>query len=107
MRKTIAVLALAGFLIPGVAGAANIFEKVGTFDGQFLKEQDFIDEQRYHLDRQRRLTRLVLGAGVLEGLEVAPVSNAPRVKVAKGTRMTELELYNWDWSIEGVTGLQT
>jgi len=29
------------------------------------------------------------------------------VKVPKGTRMTELELYNWDWSIEGVTGLQT
>src|SRR5258706_16240847 len=37
VRKTIAVLALAGFMIPGVAGAANIFEKVGTFDGQFLK----------------------------------------------------------------------
>src|SRR5438876_1609902 len=37
VRKTIAVLALAGFLVPGVAGAANIFEKVGTFDGQFLK----------------------------------------------------------------------
>jgi hypothetical protein len=27
------------------------------------------------------------------------------VKVAKGQQMTELELYNWDWSIEGVTGL--
>ncbi len=27
------------------------------------------------------------------------------VKVAKGTRMSEVELYNWDWSIEGVTGL--
>ena len=37
MRKTIAALGLLGALIPGVAGAANIFEKVGTFDGQFLK----------------------------------------------------------------------
>ncbi len=37
MRKTIAVIGLAGILLPGVAGAANIFEKVGTFDGQFLK----------------------------------------------------------------------
>ena len=37
MRKTIAVLGLAGMLMPGLAGAANIFEKVGTFDGQFLK----------------------------------------------------------------------
>lgn len=27
------------------------------------------------------------------------------VKVAAGHRMTEVELYNWDWSIEGVTGL--
>jgi type IX secretion system protein PorV len=37
VRKTIAVLGLAGMLLPGWAGAANIFEKVGTFDGQFLK----------------------------------------------------------------------
>lgn len=27
------------------------------------------------------------------------------VRVAAGQRMTELELYNWDWSVEGVTGL--
>jgi basic membrane protein A and related proteins len=27
------------------------------------------------------------------------------LKVAKGQTMTELELYNWDWSVEGVTGL--
>ena len=37
MRKFIAALSLAGLLIPCWAGAANIFEKVGTFDGQFLK----------------------------------------------------------------------
>jgi hypothetical protein len=37
VRKVIAALSLAGLLIPGWAGAANIFEKVGTFDGQFLK----------------------------------------------------------------------
>ncbi len=37
MRKVIAALGLAGLLIPCWAGAANIFEKVGTFDGQFLK----------------------------------------------------------------------
>lgn len=37
MRKTIAALCLVGTLVPGMAGAANIFEKVGTFDGQFLK----------------------------------------------------------------------
>lgn len=37
MRKSIAAAALALALVPGVALAANIFEKVGTFDGQFLK----------------------------------------------------------------------
>lgn len=37
MRKWIATLGLVGLLVPGIAGAANIFEKVGTFGGQFLK----------------------------------------------------------------------
>ena len=37
MRKLIAAVALLGGLLPGVAGGAQIFEKVGTFDGQFLK----------------------------------------------------------------------
>lgn len=37
MKKIIAALGLLGTLIPGLAVAANIFEKVGTFDGQFLK----------------------------------------------------------------------
>ncbi len=36
MRKVVAALALLG-AIPAVAGAAQIFEKVATFDGQFLK----------------------------------------------------------------------
>jgi basic membrane protein A and related proteins len=27
------------------------------------------------------------------------------VKVAAGKKMTEAELYNWDWSIEGVKGI--
>jgi len=37
VRKAVLVLGLAGLLVPGMAGAANIFEKVGTFGGQFLK----------------------------------------------------------------------
>jgi hypothetical protein len=36
VRKAIAALGLIGLLVPP-AHAANIFEKVGTFDGQFLK----------------------------------------------------------------------
>lgn len=37
MKRIIAAVALAGLLVPGLALSANIFEKVGTFDGQFLK----------------------------------------------------------------------
>jgi basic membrane lipoprotein Med (substrate-binding protein (PBP1-ABC) superfamily) len=29
------------------------------------------------------------------------------VRLAAGKTMTELELYNWDWSVEGVSGLTT
>src|SRR5437762_2619295 len=37
VRRMLAVLAIAGVLAPRVSDAALIFEKVGTFDGQFLK----------------------------------------------------------------------
>ena len=37
MRKFVTALGLVGLLVPGLAGAANICEKVGTFGGQFLK----------------------------------------------------------------------
>ena len=37
MRKLITAVGLLGAMLPGVAGGAEIFEKVGTFDGQFLK----------------------------------------------------------------------
>jgi hypothetical protein len=37
VRKIIAACGLMGLLVPGWTEAANIFEKVGTFDGQFLK----------------------------------------------------------------------
>ena len=37
MRRTLVALGFAGLVVPGMAGAAQIFEKVGTFDGQFLK----------------------------------------------------------------------
>ena len=37
MKKWIVAVSLAGLLVPGMAMSAQIFEKVGTFDGQFLK----------------------------------------------------------------------
>jgi hypothetical protein len=40
------------------------------FDGQFLKDQDFIDEQKYHIDRQRRLSQILQVSGICQGLPV-------------------------------------
>jgi long-subunit fatty acid transport protein len=37
VKRLIAAVALTGLMVPGLALSANIFEKVGTFDGQFLK----------------------------------------------------------------------
>ena len=37
MKRILAALGVLGLMVPAMAGAAQIFEKVGTFDGQFLK----------------------------------------------------------------------
>ena len=37
--------------------------------------------------------------------EIKDVSG--KVRVAKGATMTDMELYNWDWPMEGVTGLRS
>lgn len=69
-----------------------IEKRLRYFDGQFLKDQDFIDEQKYHLDRQRRQQRFLYVSGILDGLEVAPgTGNNPAtphlVTVAPGTAL--------------------
>ena len=58
-------------------------ERGRYFDGQFLTAQDFVDEQRYHVDRLRRALDTLTIAGVAEGLEVT--ATAPwRISVARG-----------------------
>src|SRR6266700_3193786 len=54
---------------------AAVDKRVRFFDGQFLQDQDFIDEQKYHLDRERRLSRLLRVTGIAEGLSVVPKVN--------------------------------
>ena len=65
----------------------SVDRRLRYFDGQFLREQDFIDEQRYHLDRSRRLARLAHTPGVVEGLTVTAVPNAPKITVSAGTAL--------------------
>ncbi|MBD2080296.1 tail fiber protein [Leptolyngbya sp. FACHB-17] len=55
-----------------------IEKRVRYFDGQFLKDQDFVDEQKYHLDRQRRPLRFLHSPGIVEGLTVDPGSQQSR-----------------------------
>jgi hypothetical protein len=68
----------------------DVDRRVRFFDGQFLREQDFVDEQRYHLDRERRLARVAHTPGVVEGLTVTAVPNAPKVTIAPGTAIDGL-----------------
>src|SRR6476469_7026838 len=49
-----------------------ISKRVRYFDAQFLKDQDFIDEQKYHIDRQRRSLRYLHVSGIVDGLSVEP-----------------------------------
>src|SRR5262245_42736196 len=62
----------------------DVEKRVRFFDGQFLQDQDFVDEQKYHVDRVRRHNRLLHVAGVAEGLAVA-AAGANSVTVAPGT----------------------
>lgn len=64
-------------------------KRVRFFDGQFLQDQDFIDEQRYHLDRQRRLSRLLAVQGIVSGL-VVTTDGANEVTVSPGTAVDSL-----------------
>lgn len=45
-------------------------KRVNYFTHQFLREQDFKDEQSYHVEARRRHNRLFHSWGILEGLEV-------------------------------------
>ena len=59
-------------------------KRLRYFDGQFLKDQDFIDEQKYHVDRTRRLSRSLQVSGISEGLAVT-VPGSDRVTVNPGS----------------------
>lgn len=67
------------YTLPAVAEKRTRF-----FDGQFLVDQDFVDEQKYHLDRQRRHQRMLHVSGVCEGLEVR-ATGLNTVSVGPGT----------------------
>lgn len=62
---------------------AYVEKRVRFFDGQFIKDQDLIDEQKYHLDRQRRYARALTVSGIVQGLAVNAAVD--QVNVEPGT----------------------
>lgn len=64
----------------------DVSKHVRFFDGQFLQDQDFIDEQKYHQSRRQRHYRTLHVAGVVEGLTVyKPDGSTFQVKVRPGS----------------------
>lgn len=60
-------------------------KRLRYYNGQFLQEQDFTDEQQYHLDRQRRHNRLLHSYGIADGLAVTAEAGSTSVAVHPGT----------------------
>ncbi len=74
---------MADYVLPGV-----VEKRVRFFDGQFLQDQDFVDEQNYQMDREHRHNRLLHGPGVADGLTVTSAT-ANQVTVAPGTAIDD------------------
>jgi hypothetical protein len=62
----------------------DVTERMNYFDRQFLRADDFQDEQAYHLDRRRGHNAGFHSAGVVEGLLVIPGGQADTVTVERG-----------------------
>ena len=63
----------------------TVEKRLHYFYGQFLQSQDLIDEQSYHLDRERRPTRCLHVSGIAEGFLVTVEQQNGRANVAPGT----------------------
>src|SRR5687768_6682363 len=59
--------------------------RIRYYDGLFMTDQEFIDEQNYHAAIQRRHERLLHTAGVTEGLDVGIVSGGKGVTISAGS----------------------
>ena len=62
----------------------DLTSRMNWFDRQFLRAQDFADEQDYAVDRRRRHNRLLHTAGVAEGLAVTGEPQSATVTVGPG-----------------------
>lgn len=64
---------------------ANDVKRLNYFKGQFLRENDFLGEQTYHVQHQRDHQRMLHTPGIASGLDVPqPASGATAVTVQAG-----------------------
>lgn len=73
---------MADYVIPKL-----VDRRLRYFYQQFLQEQDFIDEQAYHVSRQRLHNRALHTEGVVEGLTVTALELATQVHVTAGAAL--------------------
>jgi hypothetical protein len=63
---------------------ADTVKRLNYFDHQFLRRQDFADEQAYHLAQRRTHNRLLHTPGVAGGLELKLASGGRQLVVGEG-----------------------
>jgi hypothetical protein len=59
-------------------------KRANFFPGMLLGDQDFKDEQLYHIESRKRLVRYLVGWGIVCGLEIERVKNQCAVKIKPG-----------------------
>ena len=84
---------------------ADDVKRLNYFNGQFLREPDFNDEQIYHIRHQRDHARLLHTPGIAEGLDIpGPAAGATAVTVNagvafddQGRRIVLADNQLWSW----------
>lgn len=66
------------------------FEKrLRYFDGQFLEQEDFVDEQKYHMSRRHHINGGLHAWGIIEGLNLNVSVEDNKIVITQGVALNE------------------